>query len=147
MNQAKVCKAKAISTIPLSVAQAQQHHYANEFMEALDYELLSLRKIKCYRHYFGDAITIPKGRRINLKIIFDIVYIPDGTFKKFKARLVACGDQLHQIDPNNFAATVKSETLRILLAIVAKRDFDYVTLLMSKQLHFALLFILMIKYG
>jgi hypothetical protein len=45
--------------------------------------------------------------------------------KSFKSRLVARGDQLHQFDPNNYAATVKSETLRILLAIVAERDFDY----------------------
>jgi len=94
-------------------------------MAALDNELLSLRTMDFYRHYFGDTINIPKGRLINSKIIFDIVYNPDGTFKKFKARLVARGDQLHQLDPNNYAATVKSETLRILLAIVAERDFDY----------------------
>jgi hypothetical protein len=77
------------------------------------------------KHYFGDAINISKGRLINSKIIFDIVYNPDGTFKKFKARLVARGDQLLQLDPNKFAATVKSETLRILLAIVAEYDLDY----------------------
>jgi len=79
----------------------------------------------CYRHYFGVAINIQKGRLINSKIIFDIVYNPDWTFKKFIVRLVARGDQLHQLDSNNYAATVKSETLRILLAIVAERDFDY----------------------
>jgi len=94
-------------------------------MEALYDELLSLRNMECYRHYFGDALTIPKGRLINSKIICDIIYNPDRTFKKFKTRLVARGDQLHQLDPNNFAATVKSGTLRILLAIIAKRDFDY----------------------
>ena len=70
-------------------------------MNALDDELLSLRQMEFYRHYFGDAITVPKGRLINSKIIFDIVYNPDGTFKKFKARLVARGDQLLQLDPNN----------------------------------------------
>ena len=57
-HQAKACKAKAIPTIPLSVAQARQHQYAKEFTEALDDELLSLRIMKCYRHYFGDALTI-----------------------------------------------------------------------------------------
>ena len=74
---------------------------------------------------FGDALTIPKGRLVNSKIISDIVYNPDGTFKRFKARLVTRGDQLQQLDPNNFAATVKSETLRILLAINADLEFDY----------------------
>ena len=48
-----------------------------------------------------DAITIPKGRRINFKLNFDIFYNPDGTFKKFKACLVARGDQLQQLDPYN----------------------------------------------
>jgi len=79
----------------------------------------------CYRHNFGDAINIPKDRLINSKIIFDSVYNPDGTFKKFKARLVASGDQLHQLDQNKFAPTVTSEIFRILLAIVAELDFDY----------------------
>jgi hypothetical protein len=64
-------------------------------MEALDDELLSLRQMECYRHYFSDTLTIPKGRLVNSKTIFDILYNPDGTFKKFKARLVARGDQLH----------------------------------------------------
>ena len=95
---------------------------------------------------FGDALTIPKGRLVNSKIISDIVYNPDGTFKKFKARLVARSDQLHQLDPNNFAATVKSETLRILLAIVVERDFDYDSLDVKTDF-FILLFILMIKCG
>ena len=62
---------------------------------------------------------------IDSKSIFDIVYNPDGTFKKVKARLVARDDQLHQLDPNNYAATVESETLRMLPAIVAELDFDY----------------------
>jgi len=48
--------------------------------------------MKCYRHYFGDALTILKGRLVNLKMIFGIVINPDGTLKKFKARLAARGD-------------------------------------------------------
>ena len=42
-------------------------------MEALDDELL-IHNMEYYRHYFGDSLTIPKGRIINSKIIFDIVY-------------------------------------------------------------------------
>ena len=84
LNQFKACKAKALPNIPLSISQARQHAYATEFMAALDDELLSLRTMDCYRHYFGDASNIPKGRLINSKIIFDIVYNPDGTFKSLK---------------------------------------------------------------
>ena len=103
-------------------------------------DFLVLRTMNCYRHYFGNAINIPKGRLISSKIIFDIVYNPDGTFKKFKARLVARGDQLNQLDPNNYAATVKSETLRILLAIVAERGFDYDSLDVKKAFLYPTLF-------
>ena len=57
-----------------------------------------------------------------------MVYNPDGSYKKFKARLVARGDQLNQIDANNFAGTVKSETMWFLLAVVAEKDLDYLSL-------------------
>ena len=94
-------------------------------MAALDDELLSLANMSTYKTFTGDPATIPKGKLIHSKIIFDIVYNADGTFKKFKARLVARGDQLKSDDPNNYAGTVKSETMRILLAVVAKFDLDH----------------------
>ena len=94
-------------------------------MAALDDELLSLANMSTYKTFTGDPATIPKGKLIHSKIIFDIVYNADGTFKKFKARLVARGDQLKSDDSNNYARTVKSETMHILLAVVAKFDLDH----------------------
>jgi hypothetical protein len=56
MNQFKACKTKAIPNITLSLSQALKHEYATEFMAALDDELLSVRTMDCYRHYFGEPI-------------------------------------------------------------------------------------------
>jgi len=94
-------------------------------MAALDDELSSLKDMTTFKEFLGDPKSIPKGKLISSKIIFDIVYNPDGTFKKFKARLVARGDQFKSDDPNNYAGTVKSETMRILLSIVAQFDLDH----------------------
>jgi len=49
----------------MSVPQAHQHKYANEFMQALEEELLTLRNMECYRHYFGNYLAIPKCRLIH----------------------------------------------------------------------------------
>ena len=123
--QLKTQKKLGIPTIPISIEQAQRHEYSTEFMSALDEEVSSLWGMSTWKAFGDDPKTIPLGRLIGSKVIFDIVYNPDGTFKKFKARLVARGDQLKNGDPNNFAGTVKSETMRMLLAIVAELDLDH----------------------
>jgi hypothetical protein len=125
VNQLKAQKKLGLPTIPLSVEQAQKHKYSHEFMTALDEEVSSLWGMSTWKAFGDDPKLIPSGRLIGSKIIFDIVYNPDGTFKKFKARLVARGDQLKSNDPNNFAGTIKSETMRILLAVVAEHDLDH----------------------
>ena len=86
---------------------------------------LSLWNMSTWKFFSGDLKSIPPSRLIGSKVILDIVYNPDGTFKKFKARIVARGDQLRSLDSNNFAGTVKSETMRILLAVVAEQDLDH----------------------
>jgi hypothetical protein len=56
------------------------------------------------------------------------VFNPDGTFKKFKARLVARGDQLKTLfDPDTYAGTVSSPTLRLLLSVATENDLDLVS--------------------
>jgi len=80
------------------------------------------------------------------KIIFDIVVNPDGINKKLNVRLISCEDQLHQLDSNNFAANVKSETLRILFAVVTEHILT-MTLTILIQLLFILRSILMSKSG
>jgi hypothetical protein len=125
VNQLIAQKRLQIPTIPLSVDQAKAHEHAQGFLSALDEEISSLWTMSTWKDFSGDLKSIPPGRLIGSKILFDIVYNPDGTFKKFKARIVARGDQLKSLDSNNFAGTIKSETMRILLAVVAEQDLDH----------------------
>ena len=56
------------------------------------------------------------------------MFNPDGTFKKFKARLVARGDQLKTLfEPDTYAGTVSSSTLRLLLSVAAENDLGLVS--------------------
>ena len=64
-------------------------------MTALDEEVSSLWGMSTWNAFGDYPKLIPPGRLIGSKIVFDIVYSPDGTFKKFKARLVARGDHLN----------------------------------------------------
>ena len=114
-----------ISDEPMSIAQAIAHPYADQFMRAFADEIQSLEDMASWKAYFGDVKDIPKGLLLSSKVVFSIVYNPDGTFKKFKARLVARGDQLKTIfDPDTYAGTAHSDTLRLFLSVAATLDYD-----------------------
>ena len=83
-----------VSQIAMSIASALRHPNANEFMAAFASEIASLTDMNTFITYLDNINLIPKGSLLSSKAIFNIVYNPDGTFKKFKARLVARGDQL-----------------------------------------------------
>lgn len=70
---------------------------------------------------------MPKGANlISTKWVFKVKETVKGEIERFKARLVARGfDQLQGIDyTETFAPTVRMDTLRLFLAIVAKRDLE-----------------------
>ena len=58
--------------------------------------------------FLGREKDISKGRLISSKAIFSIVYNPDGSFKKYKARLVARGDMLKSKSKDTYSGTVSS---------------------------------------
>ena len=93
----------------MSIASALQHPNAADFMAAFASEFTSLQDMHTFIPYTDNVNLIPKGSLLSSKAIFKIVYNPDGTFKKFKARLVARGDPLKNIlDPDTYAGTVSS---------------------------------------
>ena len=117
-----------ISDNPMSINQALRHEYADSFMAAFAEEISSLKDMKTFITYIGDPKDIQKGSLLSSKAIFTMVCNPDGTFKKFKARLVARGDMLKNIiDPDTYAGTVSTNTLRLLLSLVAEHDMDLVS--------------------
>ena len=71
-----------ISDSPMAVAQALRHEHADAFMAAFAEEIVSLKTMQTFIEFIVKPSDIPKA-------IFSIVYNPDGSFKKFKARLVA----------------------------------------------------------
>ena len=79
--------------MPMFIASALRHPNAAEFMVAFTAEIASLQDMNTFIPYLDNINLIPKGSLLSSKAIFNIVYNLDGTFKKFKARLVARGDQ------------------------------------------------------
>ena len=117
-----------LSDSSMSIKQALRNKYASEFMTAFGEEINSLIDMKTFIEYLGNPSDIPKGSLLSAKAIFSIVFNPDGTFKKFKARLVARGDMLKNIlDSDTYAGTVRSDTLRLLLSLAAEHDLDLVS--------------------
>ena len=59
------------------------------------------------------------------KFVYTKKYHPDGTFDKYKARLVFRGDRWYDLYNNKtYAGTVMSESVRLLLAIAAAEDLE-----------------------
>ena len=110
----------------MEYAQAMAHPEAPGLKAALIDELKSLSPSEhnTLEEFIGTAKDIPKGRLISSKAIFSIVYNPDGTFKKYKTRLVARGDMLKSKSTDTYSGTVSSQATRLLLGIIAEHDLD-----------------------
>jgi hypothetical protein len=117
-----------VSNSPMSIKQALAHPCATEFMEAFAAEVQSLKDMKTFVEYLGDPKDIEKGSLLSSKAIFSIVYNPDCTFKKYKARLVARGDMLRNLhDPDTYAGTSRSDSLRLFVFVATTLDLDLVS--------------------
>jgi hypothetical protein len=131
VRKIQMLKAKAKYSVPndpMSIKQALAHPCAAQFMEAFAAEINSLKDMNTFTAFLGDPKDIAKGSLLSSKAIFSIVYNPDGTFKKYKARLVARGDMLHNLhDPDTYAGTVRSDTLRLFFSVAATLDLDLVS--------------------
>ena len=69
--------------------------------------------------------TIAKELVGSSKFVYTKKYHPDGTFDKYKARLVFRGDKWYDIYNNKtYAGTVMFESVRLLLAIAAAEDLE-----------------------
>jgi len=72
-----------------------------------------------------DESMIPKQLILPSQLLYEKQYNPDGSLKKYKCRLVIRGDKWYDIyNMDNYASTVKSETVRICLSIAAIEDFE-----------------------
>jgi hypothetical protein len=68
---------------------------------------------------------IPKDLIINSRLVFDVPRNADGSIKKFKIRLCGRGDRWKdQWGTSRYAGVVRSESVRMVLAIAAEMDLE-----------------------
>ncbi|KAM2897932.1 hypothetical protein COP2_007520 [Malus domestica] len=111
--------------IPTNFTEAASSEEAKNWHEAMDDEMLSLKKNKTW-----DLVELPKGRKaIGCKWVYAKKDgINNASPVRFKARLVAKGyAQKEGIDYNEiFSPVVKNSSIRILLALVVQFDLELV---------------------
>jgi hypothetical protein len=114
---------------PFIYQQVLKHPRRNELLATWNGpggELDSLKTMDCFGLLDTDISTIPKGQLIPSKLIFSIVFNADGSFKKYKCRLVLRGDLYHpSFELDTFVGTARAESLRLLLAMCNSLDLQY----------------------
>jgi hypothetical protein len=121
LRQAKATTLKKEIYIPNNYQEAITCQDKDMWLEAIQEEMASLTQ-----HQTWDMVPIPEGCNVvKNKWIFSIKKGID-TEIRYKARLVACGySQVEGIDYKEiFSPVVKSESIRILLAVAAGRDMN-----------------------
>ena len=99
--------------------------YQSYWIQATDDELMSMVEKVVWELPDLPESQIPKNLILPSQLIYDIQRNPDGTLKKFKCRLVIRGDKWYDIyDMQTYASTVKSETVKVCLAIAATEDME-----------------------
>ncbi|CAK9820237.1 Retrovirus-related Pol polyprotein from transposon TNT 1-94 [Anthophora quadrimaculata] len=109
-------------TLPMTYTEAVSTDDASKWKRAMDEEMLALEE-----NHTWTLRALPQGKRaIGCKWVFSIKNDAAGNRKRYKARLVAKGfRQRAGIDYfDTFAPVVRYESIRILLAIAAKKDYE-----------------------
>ena len=111
-----------LSEPPNTLQEALSRSDSKEWQAAITAELASLEKNKTWI-----LTSLPSNRKpISSKWIFKIKTKADGTFDKYKARLVARGfTQIQGIDyTETFSPVVKLNSIKVLLALAAQHDLE-----------------------
>ena len=125
-NKVRAVSTRGVSDKAMSFGQVMAHTEAQGLKAAPIDELKSLSPSQhnTWVEFSGNKKDVPKGRLISSKAIFSVVYNPDGTFKKCKARLVARVDMLQSKSKDTYSGAVSSQATRLLLGIIAEPDLD-----------------------
>ncbi len=112
--------------LPKNFKQAIQGTLAEYWKKAMIEEILQFSEMGAF-----EAVIAPDSKKIiQGRWVYDIKYHKNGSIIKFKARYVAKGfTQTYGNDYNRtFAATLRSDTWRMLMAKAAKEDLEIVHL-------------------
>ncbi|TAQ86988.1 hypothetical protein B7494_g4697 [Chlorociboria aeruginascens] len=119
----KAFPAKVIAgiKIPRTYKEAiEGNKHADKWREAMAEEMLSLHANGTFRE-----VIAPKGANfVSSKWVYTIKTTSEGKIERFKARLIAKKfSQIHKQDyDQTFAPTVRMDTLKLFLAVVAAKD-------------------------
>jgi Reverse transcriptase (RNA-dependent DNA polymerase)/gag-polypeptide of LTR copia-type len=109
--------------IPRTYKEAvRDANYGKQWLDAIQEEILSLTA----NGTWTEEIQPDGANLVSTKWVFTVKTYPDGTLERFKARLVARGfSQVYGEDyTDTFAPTVRMDTMRIFLALVAAEDLE-----------------------
>ena len=114
-----------VKDIPRNFASISHFKEANQWYNSTTNELNSMTDNHVWYEPNIDIKSIPKNLILPSMLIYDKQYNPDGSFKKYKCRLVIRGDKWYDIyNMDTYASTVKSESVRMLLSIAAIEDWE-----------------------
>ncbi|CAA6664374.1 unnamed protein product [Spirodela intermedia] len=105
--------------IPTIVKEALSH---NEWSHVMDEEIDALEK-----NCTWDLVPLPSGKKVvGCKWVYTPKYKVDGTFERYKARLVAIGySQSYRIDYfETFAPVAMLNTIQILIALAVNLGWE-----------------------
>ena len=117
----QVSTATATRDLPMSYKTASTAPDAQEWTTAMNEELSTLAELNVWT-----LVPPPTNARvIPTKWVFTKKFHPDGTLRKHKARLVVSGNRQTQGEDyvSSFSPVVKHSSVRLLLALAAKRDY------------------------
>jgi hypothetical protein len=120
MYHAYAAHMKIASDVPRSASQIHNMPDATQWRDATAGEIQNMYDNTVWSSPSCRIKDIPKHLLLPSQLIYEKQYNPDGSFKKYKCRLVIRGDKWHDIyNMNKYASTVKSESVRMLLSIAA----------------------------
>ena len=97
----------------------------DKWIESTDIEFENMLRNTVWFEDGVDESTVPKNLILPSQLIFEKQFNPDGSLKKYKCRLVIRGDRWYDIyNMDTYASTVKSETVKICMAIAATEDME-----------------------
>lgn len=107
---------------PINLKQAQQHQYLSEWL---------LAKAEEYKSHnnngtWDNIIILPAGYyALPTKWVYKYKLRNNGIVKRYKARLVVCGNRQNvNLWRNTYAAVARATTIKVLLALVAALNLE-----------------------
>jgi hypothetical protein len=124
---ANALKKSKKDNMPTSYIEMMRHPDAEGFRAALKIELEGWFRLLAIlpNHESIDWDSIDPSDIGDLMLIFDKIYEPDGSFKKYKCRMVFRGDRWkNKLNLPVYASSVDNDSLFLFLGVAATEDLD-----------------------